>query len=94
METKNYRGKVKAIHLKRIDAFGERTFEVEFQTGKAMYRINSHERLSFAPGDIITFKCRKISLETFEFFHITEVLDINDVELFLNETNKQLQLQN
>jgi hypothetical protein len=90
METKNYRGKVTGVATLRTNAFGDRTYEVQFTTGKAIYKISSHQKLSFSPGDTITFKCRKISVDAFEFFHITEVVDINDIELFLSEDKNRI----
>jgi hypothetical protein len=88
---KIYKGKVTGIELRSSDAFGNKTYDIQFRTGKAIYKTNSKKRIPFNVDDVINFECRQIkAYEGIEFIHITKVISPEEMmQLELEYANRQ-----
>lgn len=79
---KEYKGKVHGLRIIRTSAFGYRTWEVRFATGKAYFECSIKKIFPFALGDTIRFEGEWLEAINGRYFQITKVIDVNDCILW------------
>ena len=78
---REYKGKVHGLRLIRTSAFGHRTWEVRFATGKAYFECSMKKIMPFAINDTIRFEGEWLEVINGRYFQITNVIDVNYVLL-------------
>jgi hypothetical protein len=85
-----YKGKVKGLRIIRTSAFGLRTWEVIFATGKAYFEYSMKKNFPFAVGDTIRFTANKMQALNSTYYQIAKVIDVNDCLLWDEYEQKKI----